>query len=296
MPKRVLDGDAMWGSTKLSELPEWMVPEYSWFYPLADANGSFEITNLRIIWGKVAAIRPHLTLESVQEIMRAFHQHGALFIWDRDGKRYAHWTGSEKPGRLPAPARRTKRYGPILAPAVPASDLREYLARVRSEKLRNAKASASSVLVLGLVLDMEGTRASHATASEPAAPGVCEVPPTAEACVEAETKDVAFSMFWEKWPRRQARADARRAWRKIPMAEYPALMAGLEKWLTSDQWNRRVIPHPATWLNEKRWQDEDIPQFGGINGTHTASSSGKPNASDLALRNARALGLDERLN
>jgi hypothetical protein len=134
----------------------------------------------------------------------------------------------------------------------------------------------------------------HTPTAEPSAPGVCEIQPTAEASVEAETKEVAFSMFWEKWPRRQARADARRAWRKIPMAEYPVVMAALEKWLTSDQWKRGVIPHPATWLNEKRWQDEDIPQFGGINGTYTAS--GKPNASDLALRNARALGLDERPN
>jgi hypothetical protein len=130
--------------------------------------------------------------------------------------------------------------------------------------------------------------------AEPSAPGVCEASRSAEASVEAETKDVAFSMFWEKWPRRQARADARRAWRKIPMAEYPVVMTALEKWLTSDQWSRGVIPHPATWLNEKRWLDEDIPQFGGINGTYTAS--GKPNASDLALRNARALGLDGRLN
>ena len=57
--------------------------------------------------------------------MRAFHEHGVLFTWEQDGKRYAHSTGSEKPGRLPAPARRTKRYGPILAPAVPTSELRK---------------------------------------------------------------------------------------------------------------------------------------------------------------------------
>jgi len=44
-------------------------------------------------------------------------------------------------------------------------------------------------------------------------------------------------------------------------------MAGLERWLVSDQWQRGVIPHPATWLNDKRWEDEDIPQFvGGVNG------------------------------
>ena len=146
-----------------------MVPEYSWFYPLADANGSFEITNLRIIWGKVSGIRPHLTMENVQEIVRAFHEHGVLFTWEQDGKRYAHWTGSEKPGRLPAPARRTKRYGPILAPAVPTSGLREYLTRVRSEKLRIAKASASPVLVLDLVLEGVGVKEGALESGAPAA-------------------------------------------------------------------------------------------------------------------------------
>ena len=296
MPKRVLDGDAMWGSTKLSELPETMIPEYSWFYPLADANGSFEITNVRIIWMKVAAIRPSLTLEYVREIMRAFHEHGLLFTWERDGKRYAHWTGSDRKGRLPRVSRRTERYGPLLAPPVPTTELREYELRHKNVAVRQQSVAGFGVGVGFGVGIGEVSCASHTPTAEPSAPGVREASPSAEASVEAETKDVAFSMFWEKWPRRQARADARRAWRKIPMAEYPVLMAGLEKWLRSDQWNRGVIPHPATWLNEKRWQDEDIPQFGGINGTYTAGPSGKPNASDLALRNARALGLDGRLN
>jgi hypothetical protein len=171
MPKRVLDGEAMWGSTKLSELPEWMVPEYSWLYPLADANGSFEITNLRIIWGKVAAIRPHLTLENLQEIMRAFHEHGVLFIWERDGKRYGHWTGSDKPGRLPRESRRTARYGPLLAPPVPAQQLRDF--ELRQQKCRTATAEASPVLVLDLVL--EGVRGKEG-APESGAPAAQDKP------------------------------------------------------------------------------------------------------------------------
>jgi hypothetical protein len=113
--------------------------------------------------------------------------------------------------------------------------------------------------------------------------------------LEQETKAAAFAVFWEKWPRRQAKSDARRAWAKIAIAEYPALMAGLEKWLKSDRWSRGVIPHPARWLNEKRWQDEDIPQFGGINATPT-NRNRKPTATDLAIQNARALGLDRPVN
>jgi hypothetical protein len=119
---------------------------------------------------------------------------------------------------------------------------------------------------------------------KPLTPSVSVLPSDS---LEQETKDAAFSVFWDRWPRKGAKSAAIRAWTKIPVAEYPPLMVGLERWLLSDQWTRGVIPHPATWLNGKRWQDEDIPQFSVKEGTN-----GKPTATDLAIRNARALGLE----
>lgn len=116
---------------------------------------------------------------------------------------------------------------------------------------------------------------------------------TAAAILESETKQSAFNVFWERWPCKANKAGARRAWFKVPISEYPAVMVGLEKFLTCEQWNRGVIPHASTWLNNKRWQDEDIPQFsikGGTNGHR------KPTASDLAMQNARNLGLDRQVN
>jgi hypothetical protein len=94
--------------------------------------------------------------------------------------------------------------------------------------------------------------------------------------LESETKQAAFDLFWERWPRRQAKGAARRAWARIPIAEYPAIMSGLEKFLTCEQWSRGVIPHPASWLNDKRWTDEDIPQvpIGG------SSNGRKPSIGD----------------
>jgi hypothetical protein len=94
--------------------------------------------------------------------------------------------------------------------------------------------------------------------------------------IDLETKQAAFDLFWERWPRKQDKGDAKRAWWKVPLAEYPPLMASLEKFLTCDQWRRGVIPHASTWLNKKRWQDEDIPQvpIGGSSHGH------KPNAND----------------
>ena len=40
-------------------------------------------------------------------------------------------------------------------------------------------------------------------------------------------------------------------------------MHGLARWKDSDQWTRddgRFIPHPATWLNGRQWEDEVQPR------------------------------------
>jgi hypothetical protein len=106
--------------------------------------------------------------------------------------------------------------------------------------------------------------------------------------LERETKEAGFSVFWEKWPVHQARQTAFRAWLKIPISEYAAIMQGLEKWSVSDQWIRGVIPHASTWLNQKRWQDEDVPAKGGSNGKSTLAS--------IAKENWKGLGLDRPIN
>lgn len=145
MPKRVLDFDALWASDKLASCAEWAQSEYAWLYGLADASGSFEMTNLRVIWGRVAAIRKNLTLERLQEIFDEFIARGLLFTWEGNGKRYGHWTGSDIPGRLPAPSWRARLEK--LAPPVPPEALAAYSARFGGSKegiVARAGASASS--------------------------------------------------------------------------------------------------------------------------------------------------------
>jgi hypothetical protein len=127
MPKRVLDFDAMWGSDKLAACAAWAQAEYAWMYGLADASGCFELTNLRVIWGRVAAVRGDFTIERLEQVFAEFQDKGLLFVWEHQGKRYAHWTGSDVPGRLPPPSwrMRLERF----APPVPKQQLAEYMAR-----------------------------------------------------------------------------------------------------------------------------------------------------------------------
>jgi hypothetical protein len=127
VPKRVIDFDAMWGSDKLASCAAWAQAEYAWLYGLADASGCFELTNLRVIWGRVAAVRGSLTIERLEQVFAEFMDKGLLFVWEHEGKRYAHWTGSDVPGRLPPPSwrMRLERF----APPVPKQQLAEYMAK-----------------------------------------------------------------------------------------------------------------------------------------------------------------------
>ena len=72
--------------------------------------------------------------------------------------------------------------------------------------------------------------------------------------------DDGFDQFWKAYPKKVAKVAALRAWRRL---HYPNLvatiMATLERFKSSPDWlkNRGAyIPHPATWLNGRRWEDE----------------------------------------
>lgn len=70
-----------------------------------------------------------------------------------------------------------------------------------------------------------------------------------------------FERFWGAYPRKQNKERARRAWKKInPDPELCRIMAAaLERDKLSEQWQKdggSYIPHPSSWLNGRRWQDE----------------------------------------
>ena len=77
--------------------------------------------------------------------------------------------------------------------------------------------------------------------------------------------DYWFDEFWKVYPRKQSKKDAKRAFTKACKTEeqYRTIMAGLRSVIETD-WNGKdpkYIPHPATWLNGRRWEDEPLPQF-----------------------------------
>lgn len=67
-----------------------------------------------------------------------------------------------------------------------------------------------------------------------------------------------FKKFWQEYPRKEAKQKAADAWKKIEPKEVPEIMAGLERLKSCKQWRDgggKFIPHPATFLNGRRWED-----------------------------------------
>lgn len=73
--------------------------------------------------------------------------------------------------------------------------------------------------------------------------------------------DGRFEDFWKAYPKKIGKDAARRAFdkRKITADMMPSVLQSVRKQCQSDAWKKddgQFIPHPATWLNQGRWQDE----------------------------------------
>lgn len=90
-----------------------------------------------------------------------------------------------------------------------------------------------------------------------------------------------FEEFWKEYPNKKAKPVALKSFQKInPDADlFERMMAGLRKQKQSYGWkkdNGQFIPHPATWLNQRRWEDvvEDPRVY--VPNHEVGSSSGNP--------------------
>jgi hypothetical protein len=71
----------------------------------------------------------------------------------------------------------------------------------------------------------------------------------------------AFAEFWRVYPKRVSKAAAEKAFRKLPNPTelLPVLLQAIAIQKETDQWHKdggQFIPYPATWLNERRWEDD----------------------------------------
>ena len=69
---------------------------------------------------------------------------------------------------------------------------------------------------------------------------------------------LTFEDFWRLYPRKVSKRTAEKSWKREILSTPPdQIIEGLRRQLpfyaTRDQ---QFIPHPSTWLNNARWEDE----------------------------------------
>jgi hypothetical protein len=87
-----------------------------------------------------------------------------------------------------------------------------------------------------------------------------------DAAKNASNQDL-FNKFWAAYPRKVGRVAAYKAFEKTgPTEESVAqMLTAVVEQAKSPQWLKddgQFIPHPATWLNQGRWMDEEVQQTG----------------------------------
>ncbi len=86
-------------------------------------------------------------------------------------------------------------------------------------------------------------------------------PPKPPKGVTEAKRPALFNEFWTAYPRKVGKGDAIKAWNKLDLTDelVSRIMEAVRVQRTWEQWQRdggRYIPHPSTWLNQQRWEDE----------------------------------------
>lgn len=74
-------------------------------------------------------------------------------------------------------------------------------------------------------------------------------------------KGEAFDRFWAAYPKKTGKQAAYKAFVKIKGVSVETMIKAVEFQRSTEQWqkeNGRFIPNPATWLNQGRWEDEEV--------------------------------------
>lgn len=78
---------------------------------------------------------------------------------------------------------------------------------------------------------------------------------------QEQIPETPFDKFWKAYPKRVAKGDAIKAWKANGCdAIVDTIVRKVKKYAKTDDWTkegRKFCPYPASWLNSKRWNDDD---------------------------------------
>lgn len=198
------------------------------------------VDNPRIIKAELWALDDDYTHNNVADDLDTLESAGMICRYEVDGKSYLHvvkWSDHQvvnNPNKEALPRCPTHDNAP---PQGSDQDRSE-----STETLKTSSGESTETLKTSSVLEGEGELGKGT--------GEKDLEPPA-----------GFAGFWVAYPRKVGKPSAVKAWKRLPPQGHPAVMAGLDRWNRYWQASRTSsehIPHPATWLNDCRWES-DVP-------------------------------------
>jgi len=160
-------------------------------------------------------------------------------------------------------------YHPVVAEKAREAWLSKLAQRARTEAARKAREEARQRQSQALSQTAQTSVTETVTESkgqgqgQGQGQGLIEQPPTprkrGREAVHAFPP--GFEAFWTAYPRKVAKDHASKAYARLKPDEtlQRRILAALAAQVASEQWTRdggRFVPHAATWLNGRRWEDE----------------------------------------
>ena len=70
--------------------------------------------------------------------------------------------------------------------------------------------------------------------------------------------DASFGTFWEHYPRKAGKPKAEAAFNRLSKADkFNAIQGAMYQTQNNPQWrDQSLIPHPSTFINQRRWEDQ----------------------------------------
>jgi len=131
-----------------------------------------------------------------------------------------------------------------------STERREYMRRLMAEKRKTPKNPNENDDVSTVLAPVSNVSPSSASASAS----------TSTEDKNSSPRVMAFDVFWKQYPKKIGKGAARKAFEKGKCAgKIDAILKAIGQQGATFQWRKdggQFIPHPATWLNQERWEDE----------------------------------------
>lgn len=230
MAQRRMISKSISTSRKLAVATPFTALLFTWLVPHCDDGGNMN-RDAHTVKMKVVPGRPE-TIPEVEEALKEMEKLALIDIYEEDGEQYLHiihW-GDHQTLRLD---RATWEF-PMYPNKEPSGN--------HSETTRQPK---------GASLASEGK--------------------ISKGKISKDITLLGFEDFWSLYPRKTSKKTAMKSWVRINPNEVlrVKIMTALTLHNKSEQWTKddgRFIPHPATWLNQERWEDEMKPSKPKVGG------------------------------